>query len=369
VGDLGIEGSDMQDARTVFSSEEILASEPGLDPLFAGGVRCHGGFDQDGVYRSPRTVHRMPAIRAWQAALAHDGHPLVGIDRALVPPQFPSLEQAKLLLREGVREPVVRALTLISIVEGFGAVIRDVVVPDLSSVFVEPLEGTALAHLGGGALFEAHARDEAGHRDEGGHKQMWEAARDLAFDKPHIPGDILMRMMGRRPAPGSAGARDRERERAFPEIDPKLERMLVTMANVLVIEVFAARTFDWGEKLLSDPELSARPVEAGAMVGYVRRDEEPHVEYLRTGLSEARARTIRTASGATIAGRTVVDAILHRTLSFITSNRPKEQRENVRATLKDAVRAAGKGDTLLDQFDALDPPWTAPAQTGFEPAS
>ena len=55
--------------------------------------------------------------------------------------------------------------------------IRDVKVPDLSSLIVEPFEGTALAHLTGG-LFEAHARDESGYRDEGGHKQMWEAARD-----------------------------------------------------------------------------------------------------------------------------------------------------------------------------------------------
>ena len=86
--------------------------------------------------------------------------------------------------------------------------IRDLKVPDLRAIVVEPIEGTALAHLGEG-LFEAHARDESGWKDEGGHKQMWEAARDLALDKPKIPGDVLMRMMGRnanrrkteRPAP------------------------------------------------------------------------------------------------------------------------------------------------------------------------
>src|SRR6201999_2023094 len=111
--------------------------------------------------------------------------------------------------------------------------LRDVEVPALSPLVVEPIEGTALAHLGG--LFEAHARDEAGHKDEGGHKQMWEAARDLALDKPKVPGDILMRFMGRRRSND-----DGERERAEPTIDPVLERMLVTMTNVLVIEVFAA---------------------------------------------------------------------------------------------------------------------------------
>ena len=64
-----------------------------------------------------------------------------------MPPTHPSVAQAKLLLRNGVRDPVVRALTIVSIVEGFGAMIRDVEVPDLAALMVEPFEGTALAHL------------------------------------------------------------------------------------------------------------------------------------------------------------------------------------------------------------------------------
>src|SRR5262245_26538080 len=341
--------------RTQFSPDDILATEPKLEPLFAGGVRCHGGFDANGSYRWPRTLHRMPAIRAWQAQLDQ----VIAIDPALIPPQYPSVEQAKLLVREGITEPVVRALTLISILEGFGAVIRDLRVPDFGALVVEPIDGTALAHLAGG-LIEAHARDEAGHRDEGGHKQMWEAARDLAFDKPKIPGDILMRLMGPRSLPG------RQRLRMWPELDPALERLVVTMANVLVIEVFAARTFDWGERLLSDPELSANPREAGAMVGYVRQDEAPHVEYLRTALSELRVRTIRAIDGRELAGSQVVDGTLHRTLSAITSSRPKEQRDAVRTTLADAIRAAVKPDSLLEAFDEIEPAWTPPERTGFE---
>lgn len=348
----------MTDERVVFSQDEILETESGLEPLVANGVRCHGGFDADGVYCSPRAKHRMPAIRAWQARLAQDGHELLAIDPALIPPQYPNVAQAKLLLQEEVRDPIVRALTMISIVEGFGAVIRDVAVPDLGAVIHGPVEGTALAHLGG-ALFEAHARDEAGHKDEGGHKQMWEAARDLALEKPRIPGDVLMRMMGRR---GGGGGR----ERLFPQIDAKLETMIATLASVLVIEVFAARTFDWGERLLSDRQVSAEPERAGAMVGYVRKDEEPHVQYLRTALSELRARTILASGGEKLDGRRVVDAILHRALSGVTSSRPKEQRENTRASLVEAMRVAKKDESLLARFDALDTPWTPPPHTGFE---
>jgi hypothetical protein len=322
-------------------------------------VRCHGGFDQDGAYRSPRVRHRGPAIVAWQARLAREGAELIEVPRALMPPQYPNLAQARLLLREGVREPIVRALTIIAIVEGFGAIIRDVEVPDLDDLVREPLSGTALAHLRG-ALFEAHARDESGYREEGGHKQMWEAARDLAFQNPRIPGDVLMRMMGR-------GRGDRRRERLFPQIDETLEALVATMVQVLVVEVFAMGTFAWGEALLSDPELSAAPQEAADLVRFIRSDESPHVEYLRTALSELRARTLCTVDGREIAGRTVIDGILHRVLGTITSERPKQQRDDVRRDLTAALTAAGRPAGLIEEFDRLGTVWDPPAHTGFEP--
>ena len=54
------------ESRLEFKFDELIAS-PKLDaPLIAGGVRCHGGFDANGNYVSPRTLWRNPAIRAWQ---------------------------------------------------------------------------------------------------------------------------------------------------------------------------------------------------------------------------------------------------------------------------------------------------------------
>lgn len=348
------------DERLVYSRDELLDSGGYEQVLIANGVRCHGGFEADGRYRSPRTLHRSPAIRAWQARLAREGAELVEVSRDLMPPQYPNVEQARLLLLEGVRDPIVRSLTIISIVEGFGAIIRDVAVPDLQGLLVEPLEGTALDHLADG-LFEAHARDESGYREEGGHKQMWEAARDLALENPKVPGDVLMRMMGRRGSPA------RKRERPFPQIDADLERMLSTMAQVVVVEVFAMGTFAWGEGLLSDPEVSAAPEEAARLVSYIRSDESPHVEYLRTALSEARARTIRTVDGREIAGRLVVDGLLHRVLRHLTTERPSEQRAEVRRNLSQAMESASDPSGLLERFDALETRWTPPGRTGFEP--
>ena len=347
-----------QDDRLSYTADELLSDGDYTAPLIAGEVLCHGGFDRDGQYRSPRTLFRNPAVQAWQAALLNAGHPLIEIADAQVPPHFPSVAQAKLLLQNGIREPIVRALTVISILEGFGAIIRDVRVPDLKSLLLEPFAGTALAHLDQG-LFEAHARDEAGYRDQGGHKQMWEAARDLALENPKVPSDVFLRLMGDR-------GQSRGGDPLFPQLDKTLYRMLSMMTQVFVIEVFARTTFDWGVALLSDPEVSAAPERASNMVAFIRSDEAPHVEYLRAALSEARARTIRTVDGKTISGTTVVDGLLHHVLTRMTDSRPREQRNETRGALVKAIEAGEAKSSLLEAFDALAPAWTPPARTGFE---
>jgi hypothetical protein len=340
--------------RVAYSEAELLSSITYDEPLIADGVRCHGGFVA-GRYLSPRTAHRTPAIAAWQAQLAACGLPLLDIPGELVPPHFPNPAQAKLLLREGVRDPLTRTLTTIAIIEGFGAMIRDQPVPNWTRVVKEAIDGTAIAHLRAG-LFEAHARDEAGHRSEGGHKQMWEAARDLALTNPAIPSDVLMRLM--------TGRRGSARQRLFPQLDDSFEELLTTMANVLVIEVFAADTFAWAEDVLGDPEVSARPTEAAAMVGYIRSDESPHVEYLRTALSELRAHTLLGSQGEELAGSEVIDGLLNRTLRVLTTQRPQLQREEARADIAAACATHRDAAGLQRRFDALEIEWTPPKTEG-----
>src|SRR5262245_38640504 len=207
-----------------FTPEELLASHPYEEPLRADDVLLHGGFI-GGQYVSPRTWVRVPAIRNWQQRLRDEKQPLLDLPREYVPPQYPSYEQAKLLIQEGIKDPITRALTIISIVEGFGARIRDFPRPDFHKEIKEDIGGTAIAHLATG-LYEAHARDEAGHRSEGGHKQMWEAARDLGLAKPEIPGDVLMQMMT------GGGRRRGSQKRQFPALTERMEAILTIMANV-----------------------------------------------------------------------------------------------------------------------------------------
>ncbi len=338
--------------RLEYTAEELLSGHAFQEPLIAGDVRCHGGFI-DGRYVSPRTAHRQPAIAAWQQRLHDEGQPLLNLPTEYVPPHYPNYPQAKFLLEEGLVDPISRSLTIISIVEGFGARIRDLPVPDLHKVVKEDIGGTALAHLGQG-LIEAHARDEAGHRKEGGHKQMWEAARDLGLDKPELPGDILARMM--------MGRRRPERQRMFPELDRDLEQMVGFMANVMIIEIVAEDVFEWAKLLLGDPEVCKNTEAAAQMVAHIQADEKPHVEYLRTALSELRGRTLIGADRKTeLAGHVVVDRLFEAGLRGLVSTRPAEDRERLREEIHDAIEDRARASQIARKFEELDSGWVFPA--------
>ena len=48
-------------AQLEFTAEELLADHRVAEPLVAGGVRCHGGFDDGGRYVSPRGTGCRPS--------------------------------------------------------------------------------------------------------------------------------------------------------------------------------------------------------------------------------------------------------------------------------------------------------------------
>ena len=346
-----VDAGAFEDMTLLYSFDELMSETPVEEPLMAGGVRCHGGY-VDGDYVSPRGLVRRPAIVAWRKQLADGGHPLIHVPAKYVPPNYPNYPQAKYLLKEGVVEPVTRALTIISIVEGFGARIREVKVPDFMAEVKESVEGTAVAHLANG-LFEAHARDEAGHRSEGGHKQMWEAARDMGLAKPHIPGDVLLRLM----SGGAVG----ERVRQFPALSERMENMIVMMANVLIVETFAEGTFAWAQQLLGDPEVSADPEHAAHVVGCIAADEIPHVDYLTVALSELRARTLIGADGKSeFAGADVVDSIFRRQLRGMATQRPRQSRERLRDEIRQAIADTQRASVVASRFEGLDSGWAFP---------
>jgi hypothetical protein len=301
--------------QLVFDQEELLASHPYEEPLVLNDRKMHGGFDSEGAYVSPRTLNRWPAIRAWQDKLAKDsdGMPLLDCPPDFFADFYPNVEQTTYLLSEGVRTPLAHVLTHIGTIEGFGSIIRFVELGDLQSRFVEPVEGTAMAHLNRG-LYEAHARDESGFEDEGGHQQMWYLVRDLALDDPDV-GDPLALTIKTMSADGEGGEVMSSMakslgmgDRIVPELDVQLESAITRMTGLLLIELLAANTFSWAEQVVGNDRFCSNAADAARLVGYIRADEAPHVEYLRTTLTEMRARTFIGEEGQKLPGTDVIDA-------------------------------------------------------------
>jgi hypothetical protein len=334
-----------------FTEGELLANVDVVEPLIAGGVRCHGGFDEDGTYVSPRTKFRAPAIEAWAAQNCElFSTEIIDVPLERWAKTFPTVEQARFLIQAGIPEPLVATLTRIGTVEGYGANIRLLKPTDLQRHFVEDVAGTAIGHLGGG-LFEAHGRDEAGWEAEAGHKDMWFAARDIAFERPREDLDVegmLARMGIGRGGPGAAGAR------LLPDdITPEFEMMVALMVRVLFIEISAFHTFAWAEEWLSDVDLVAGEGEAARLVSHIRADETPHVRYLRTALSEMRDRTWVGEDGIEHAGAEMIQRIWDPLLAQSTGPVRDDGRKAALGEVEYWCRKHPKGADILAEFNSL----------------
>ena len=353
----------MSNLQLTWSEPELLANEVVAEPLVAGGVRCHGGFAGDGAYVSPRTKNRVPATKAWQQSHREQfGTEILDAPIELWPEVFPNVAQTKFLLREGVPGPTISALTRIGTVEGFGSMIRAVSVENMQSHFAESIDGTAIAHLQRG-LFEAHARDEAGWEEEAGHKQMWFAARDIAFENP-VTEDMTQTMlvrMGIVPADGKPPTpeeirRNAEAMRRFPDLDLSLEMMVRRMVGLLFIEVSAFHTFAWAEEVLADTDLVAgdgarrrsrrvRPRRRDAArrlpAHRAHRDARPHVRR-RVRRDGARHRSDRHAVG-------------HRARTV--ARREPRRRSCARRWARSSTRSRAnpRRDDILEEFLSLGP--------------
>ena len=340
----------MGTAQVEFTEEELLADLTVVEPLIAGGVRCHGGFDGDGRYISPRTRFRLPAIPAWgEQNSERFSSDLIDVPLEWWERSFPNVEQARFLIRAGVPEPLMATLTRIGTVEGYGANIRLLKPKDLQRFFVEDIEGTAIDHLGRG-LFEAHGRDEAGWDEEAGHKDMWFAARDIAFERSCDELDIeaMLARMGFGPSGSAAAAR------LLPDDIPhELEMMVALMVRVLFIEISAFHTFAWAEDWMSDTDLVAGDGAAARLVGHIRADESPHVGYLRVALTEMRDRTWRGEGGHQYAGADMVQRIWDPLLANSLGPPREEGRRAALAEVEFWCAQRANGSDILAEFHSL----------------
>jgi hypothetical protein len=339
--------------QVTFTEAELLSTHEVAEPLIVGGVRCHGGFDADGAYVSPRTQHRVPAIEAWQTQhTATFGTEVLHVPLETWPEHFPNVAQARHLITAGVPEPLIATLTRIGTVEGFGANIRFLQPGNMQNHFEEDIRGTGIDHLGKG-LFEAHGRDEAGWEEEAGHKDMWFAARDVAFEHPTAKVDIdamLERMgFGQSGPPGGSIV-----DRSLPEdVDHNLELIANLMIRVLLIEVQAFHTFAWADAWLSDRELVAGDGTAAELVAYIRADETPHVGYLKTAPTEMRDRTWLGARGEKHKGTEMIGTLWDNALETSLGAGRLQTRKAVLGEVEHWCRQRAQGEDILAEFLAL----------------
>jgi hypothetical protein len=341
----------MVDLPTEYTERELLATHPIAEPLIVAGVRCHGGFSAEGTYVSPRTRFRTEAIDAWQQHHKETfATEILDVPLDTWPEHYPNAAQAKYLLAEGVRDPLIATLTRIGTVEGFGAVIRTCNVENLQRFVADDIAGTALAHLDRG-LLEAHARDEAGFGEEAGHKQMWYATRDIAFEHPLSAEDeqslIERTTLGR--AAGGPG----ERPGGIDDLDASLGALIERMTRILLIELSAYRAFAWAEEVLSDADLVAGEGEAARLVSYIRQDESPHVDYLRTALTELRDRTLIDRSGRRRSGAAVIGGFFDHAFAQSVGVNRRAAVASATEEVERALEGNRRRASILEQFHAL----------------
>jgi hypothetical protein len=335
-------------SELTFSETQLMASHEYLRPLSAAGHRLHGGFDASGEYRSPRTLHRWPAVRAWQQALQARGWPLIDASRSLLAVgHYPNVDQQAWLLARGCGQTLWNALTVTGVVEARGRLLAQFPAPDFQAALQEDMTGTTLAHLGRG-LFRAHGFDEGGmpEAEQGGHDVMWFAARDLLFGAdawpmPEVPPSLA------RPQ----GAR------LLPMIDASFEAAIVMMMNVLMIEVRAESFFSFCLQVMRDPrnfaDRRAAADEAARMVAFIREDEQIHVAYLQTALSELRSFTFITQSGQGLPGARLLDPLWEGFVRFHAVDALEHNRAQTRAALEATLKALPEGERLWLEFEAI----------------
>ena len=147
----------------------------------------------------------------------------------------------------------------------------------------------------------------------------------------------------------------------FPALAERTENMVGFMTQVMIIEIVAEDVFEWAKRLLGDPEVCKNTDAAAAMVAAIQADEKPHVEYLRTALSEMRGRTFLCEDGVTeLPGHEVVDPMFEAGLRGMVSTRPREDRERLREEIHDALEDQGRASQIARKFEDLDSGWVFP---------
>jgi hypothetical protein len=334
--------------QLVYSEAELMADHPDLAPHVILDQRVHGGVTADGVYQPPRALVRERALDAWAQALSDRGGAVFEATSALLAgTRAVSVEQQRVLLRNGLGRWFWNQLTITGKIEARGRLLADITFPDLAPVIVEDISEMAIGHLGRGLLL-AHGLDEGGQPDlgVGGHDVMWFLARDLAFGANAYPDVDPPANIGR-PDAGT---------RFMPELPAEVEGLISLLANLLIIEFRAELGFAEAQEILRSPDLFVGNREnaelAAEIIERIRTDELIHVRSLCVYLGELQSVTFRTNDGGTVSGRELFGRFWDGMVHWATVEQPRLTAEQVRLDVDAYIGTHPDADRVRAEFAA-----------------
>jgi hypothetical protein len=334
--------------QLVYSEAELMADHPDLAPHVILDQRVHGGVTAEGVYQPPRALVREQALAAWAQALRDRGGDVFEATSALLEgTRAVSVEQQRVLLRNGLGRWFWNQLTITGKIEARGRLLADITFPDLSPVIVEDISDMAIGHLGRGLLL-AHGLDEGGQPDLGigGHDVMWFLARDLAFGANAHPDVEPPANIGR-PDAGT---------RFMPELPPEIEGLISLLANLLIIEFRAELGFAEAQEILRSPDVFVDNREAAELaaeiIERIRTDELIHVRSLCVYLGELQSVTFRTNDGGTVSGRELFGRFWDGMVQWATVEQPRLNAEQVRLDVDAYIATHPDAERIRAEFAA-----------------
>ena len=128
--------------------------------------------------------------------------------------------------------------------------------------------------------------------------------------------------------------------------------------NVLMIEVRAESAFRFYIELAREPALfrdrRADADHAAELIERIRQDEQIHVAYLQTTVSELRSFTFKTPSNERTAGKDFIDSIWEGLVRYHSVTVLQQQREMTRTSIVERLAKLRDGPQRIAAFDALE---------------
>ena len=204
--------------QTEYTADELLASHDYAEPLFAGGRplprrvrrRRHVRL---APHEGPRARHRGVAAAAPRAVRHRAARPAARHVARAVPERRPVAATSS---SRASPEPIIATLTRIGTVEGFGSVIRNSVVPDLQTSVRRGDRTARRWRTSQRGLYEAHARDEAGHERRGRPQARCGSRHATSRSRTPSPRTRRRRMLERMGVAGPARRRSPTSPRSAP---------------------------------------------------------------------------------------------------------------------------------------------------------